>query len=157
MAPEWVDYLGAFSAAVAAVLALGALYFAVKAGRDLVHDRRDTFEIGILREMLSYLDEGLGLYWPQFSTSKFSTLYDLVGENLPAVDELLGKQANLDISEVLIQPSPVRTQMILENQRRERRRNELLDNARSDIHAAINARVGRPRRAGALRARLNRR
>lgn len=56
MTPEWVDFTGAFSAAVAAVLAGIALYFAWRAGRDLVHDRRDTFELSVLREIFDIVN-----------------------------------------------------------------------------------------------------
>lgn len=58
MTPEWVDYTGAISAAVAAVGAIVALIFAIKAGRDLTHDRSDTFELQVLRDLYEIVSQG---------------------------------------------------------------------------------------------------
>lgn len=46
--PSGWDYVVGVSTILASVLALIAIWFAVKAGRDLVHDRRQAFELGIL-------------------------------------------------------------------------------------------------------------
>lgn len=131
MTPEWVDYVGAFSAAAAAVFAIAALFFAIKAGRDLVHDRRDTFEIGILREMLAYLDMPDEATAQPSWLNQFSTLADLIGEEMQAVDELaslgpvLGLLAGQD--------------------------KDVLRRARVSIYAAISVRVGRSRHSGVAR------
>jgi hypothetical protein len=62
------------SAALAAVLAAAALYFAWRAGRDLTHDRRDTFELQIFREMLPLLDQPVLAWPPQWTTTSLRTL-----------------------------------------------------------------------------------
>ncbi len=49
--PSGWDYAVIFSTIAAAALALVAIWFAVKAGRDLVHDRRQVFELGILLDL----------------------------------------------------------------------------------------------------------
>jgi hypothetical protein len=84
VAPGWVDYLGAFSTAGATILALAALTFAVKAGRDLIHDRRDTFELQILRELYDAVDAGSAtravvlmkfMHQPFPATAEFADIY----------------------------------------------------------------------------------
>jgi multisubunit Na+/H+ antiporter MnhF subunit len=57
--PSWWDYVVGVSTILASVLALIAIWFAVKAGRDLVHDRRQVFELGVLVDVYETLETTL--------------------------------------------------------------------------------------------------
>ncbi|HEY3715688.1 MAG TPA: hypothetical protein VGL39_14275 [Jatrophihabitantaceae bacterium] len=57
--PNGWDYVVGTCTIAATVLALIAIGFALKAGRDLVHDRRQVFELGILFELYERLNGGV--------------------------------------------------------------------------------------------------
>jgi hypothetical protein len=135
--PSVLEWVTGISAAGAALLAAAALYFAWKAGRDLTHDRRDTFELQIFREMLPLFDQQY-VYWPPPWGPALTTLRTMIKGPLVALDALLQEIPSLGIPiEELSSPAGVDMQ---------ERRARLINEVRDELYAQIYIRTGQRRR-----------